>query len=72
MDRLKSRKFWFALLGAVLPVVAQAMTEEIATAEALQVSAAIIISYILGQGYVDANQAAMFESFSTTTKAKKK
>ena len=66
MDKLKSRKFWFALLGAVLPVVAQAMTEEIATAEALQVSAAIIISYILWQGYVDANQAI------STTKTKKK
>ena len=56
MDKLKSRKFWFALLGAVLPVVAQAMTEDIAVAEALQLSAAIIVSYILGQGYVDAKQ----------------
>ena len=56
MEKLKSRKFWFALLGAVLPVVAQAMTEDIAVAEALQLSAAIIVSYILGQGYVDAKQ----------------
>ena len=56
MDKLKSRKFWFALLGAILPVVAQAMTEDIAMAEALQLSAAIIVSYILGQGYVDAKQ----------------
>tara|TARA_Y100000310_G_scaffold297978_1_gene331457 strand:- start:19 stop:216 length:198 start_codon:yes stop_codon:yes gene_type:complete len=58
MDKFKSRKFWFAFLGAMLPVAAQALNEDIATAEALQVSAVIIISYIFGQGYVDANQAA--------------
>ena len=58
MDKFKSRKFWFALLGALLPIVVQAMTDDIATAEALQLSAAIIVSYILGQGYVDANSAA--------------
>jgi len=66
MDKFKSRKFWFALLGAMLPIVAQSMTEDIATAEALQLSAAIVISYIFGQGYVDANQV------TSTTKAKKK
>ena len=57
-QKMKSRKFWFALLGAMLPIVAQSMAEDIATAEALQLSAAIVISYIFGQGYVDANQAA--------------
>ena len=56
MEKLKSRKFWFALLGSLLPIIAQAMTEDIAMAEALQLSAAIIVSYILGQGYVDAKQ----------------
>tara|TARA_R100000963_G_C4603345_1_gene76279 strand:- start:447 stop:635 length:189 start_codon:yes stop_codon:yes gene_type:complete len=56
MDKLKSRKFWFAFLGALLPVVAQAMTEDIQMAEAMQLSVAIIISYIFGQGYVDGKQ----------------
>jgi|TARA_Y100000310_G_scaffold21074_1_gene20381 hypothetical protein len=56
MDKLKSRKFWFAFLGALLPVVAQAMTEDIQMAEAMQLSVAIVISYIFGQGYVDAKQ----------------
>ena len=56
MDKLKSRKFWFAFLGALLPVVAQAMTEDIQMTEAMQLSVAIIISYIFGQGYVDAKQ----------------
>ena len=52
-DKLKSRKFWFAFLGAVLPIVAQYMTDEVALNEALQLSAAIVVSYIFGQGYVD-------------------
>ena len=56
-DKLKSRKFWFAFLGALLPVVAQAMTEDIAMADALQMSAAIVVSYIFGQGYVDGQAA---------------
>ena len=56
MDKLKSRKFWFAFLGALLPVIAQAMTEDIQMAEAMQLSVAIIISYIFGQGYVDGKQ----------------
>ena len=46
-EKLKSRKFWFALLGAVLPLVAQVMTEE------LQLSVGILGAYIFGQAYVD-------------------
>ena len=56
-DKLKSRKFWFAFLGALLPLVAQYMTEDIAMADALQMSAAICVSYIFGQGYVDGQAA---------------
>jgi uncharacterized membrane protein len=52
-QRLKSRKFWFAFIGAVLPIVAQYLTNEVALADALQLSAAIVVSYIWGQGYVD-------------------
>ena len=55
-DKLKSRKFWFAFLGALLPIVAQYMTDDGQLSEALQLSAAVIVSYIFGQGYVDAKK----------------
>lgn len=57
-EKLKSRKFWFALLGAILPLVAQVMTEEVALAEALQLSVGILGAYIFGQAYVDGQSAA--------------
>lgn len=57
-EKLKSRKFWFALLGAILPIIAQALTEEMALSEALQMSGLIVVSYILGQGYVDGKAAS--------------
>jgi hypothetical protein len=56
-DKLKSRKFWFAFIGALLPVIAQLLTEDIAMSEALQLSAVVIVSYIFGQGYVDGKAA---------------
>jgi len=56
MDKLKSRKFWFAFLGAILPIVGQFFSDSLAADEALQLSSAIIVSYIFGQGYVDAKQ----------------
>lgn len=52
-DKIKSRKFWFALVGAIMPLVAAAMTEEVAWNEAIMGSVALIMSYIFGQGYVD-------------------
>ena len=55
-EKLKSRKFWFAFLGALLPIVAQYLTDDVALGEALQLSAAICVSYIFGQGFVDAQQ----------------
>jgi len=51
--RLSSRKFWFALLGSVLPLVAQALTGEVGWGQAVSASAAIIIGYVFGQSYVD-------------------
>ena len=56
--KLKSRKCWFALLGALLPIVAQALTEEVQLAEALRLSAGIVVAYIFGQGYVDGKAAS--------------
>lgn len=58
MDKLKSRKFWFALVGAVLPLVAEGMTGTMGWDEALTLTVGILISYILGQGYVDGQAAA--------------
>lgn len=58
-NKLKSRKLWFALLGALLPIVAQVVTAEIELVEALQLSSGIIIAYIFGQGYVDGKAASL-------------
>lgn len=55
-EKLKSRKFWFAFLGALLPVAAQYFSEDVSGSQALQASALVIVSYIFGQGYVDAQQ----------------
>jgi uncharacterized membrane protein len=52
-EKLKSRKFWLALLGALLPIVAQALTGEVGWQEATMASITLLASYILGQGYVD-------------------
>ena len=55
--RLVSRKLWVALLAAVLPLVAQYLGGDIELAEALKLSAGVAVSYILGQGFVDAQAA---------------
>ena len=57
--KLKSRKLWVALAAAVLPLIAQYVGGEIALLDALQLSAGVAISYILGQGYVDAAAARL-------------
>lgn len=56
MDKLKSRKLWFAIVGALLPIVTQYMNSEILSERAFELSAGIIIAYILGQGYVDGQE----------------
>ena len=53
-SKLSSRKFWAAFLGALMPPVLAFLGEDIALGEALKLSAGICVSYILGQGYVDA------------------
>jgi len=57
LDKLKSRKFWFALLGAILPIAAQYFTGDVGWAEAIMASSGVIMSYIFGQGWVDASAA---------------
>jgi len=56
-EKLKSRKFWFALVGAMLPVVAQGFTGEVGWNEAVTLSVAVLVSYIFGQAYTDAQIA---------------
>tara|TARA_B100000131_G_scaffold135353_1_gene131969 strand:+ start:1119 stop:1316 length:198 start_codon:yes stop_codon:yes gene_type:complete len=52
-EKLKSRKFWFALLGALLPVIAQYFSSEVDLNAAIQLSAGVVVAYLFGQGYVD-------------------
>ena len=57
-DRLSSRKFWVALLGALAPLAGDAIGNLGAVDPATLVisSAGIVISYIFGQAYVDAQK----------------
>ncbi len=48
MDKLKSRKFWFALIGVILPFVNEQFGLKIPVESVL-----IVVTYILGQGAVD-------------------
>lgn len=52
MDRLKSRKFWMAVVGAALIVANDGLGLNLPKEETLTV-AGVIIAYILGQAYVD-------------------
>ena len=52
-DKLKSRKFWFALLGALLPIIAQVFSEDVVLADAIQLSIGVVVAYIFGQAYQD-------------------
>ena len=54
MDKLKSRKFWIAVVGALTPIISQFFSQEITLEQSLIASSAILISYIFGQAYVDA------------------
>lgn len=52
-EKLRSRKFWIAVLGAMLPILAQAFTGEVGWQEATLASVMLLATYVLGQGYVD-------------------
>lgn len=57
-DRLSSRKFWLALLGALAPLAGDAIGSlgSVDPATLVVSSASIVISYIFGQAYVDAQK----------------
>jgi len=59
LEKLKSRKFWFAILGALLPILAQLLTGEVGWEAALQLSVGILAAYIFGQAYVDASSTTV-------------
>mgnify|MGYP003660268773 FL=1 len=55
MVKLKSRKFWAAVVGSLSPIVVQVITGEVGWETALTLSAGVLASYIFGQGYTDAH-----------------
>ena len=57
--KLSSRKLWTAIIGALAPVLLAYLGQDIAMGEALQLSAGILCSYILGQGYADGQAAKL-------------
>lgn len=57
MQKFKSRKFIAALVGALMCPILAYVAEDMALAEACQISAGILASYIFGQGYVDGKAA---------------
>lgn len=56
-SKLKSRKFWAGLVGAVAPIVAQVVTGEVGWPMAVGSAVGVVITYILGQSHVDASAA---------------
>ncbi len=56
MQKLTSRKFWAAVIGFVTPVMlAFGVTDETATqVAAIVMAGATVVSYIIGEGFVDA------------------
>ena len=56
-DKLKSRKFWIALMGAVLPILASYLSAEIDLEAATKAGSAVLCTYLLGQGYADGKAA---------------
>ena len=57
LQKFKSRKFIAAFLGSLLPPVLAWLGEDIQLGEACQLSVAVIVSYIFGQGFVDGKAA---------------
>jgi len=58
MEKLKSRKFWAAVIGACAPIVVQAVTGSVGWQEALMMTAGVLSSYVFGQAYVDGQAAS--------------
>lgn len=57
MDKLKSRKFWIAVLGALLGIAAPVINGDIPADKGLELAMGVLVSYLLGQGYADGQTA---------------
>lgn len=53
MQKLKSRKFWMAVVAGLVVVANEGLDLNI-PADTVQTVAGVVISYILGQSFVDA------------------
>ena len=52
-EKMKSRKFWMAMIGALLPILGSLFTGAVDLESAMKASSAVICTYMLGQGYTD-------------------
>ena len=55
MERLRSRKLWMAIATGLLVIANEGLDLDLPN-EAIMTIVALIITYILGQSYVDANK----------------
>lgn len=56
MKKLKSRKFWMAVVTAMLVIANEGLGLNLPE-EAIMTVAAVVIGYILGESYVDGKRA---------------
>lgn len=56
--KLSSRKFWFALIGFITPLLLAFNfdSEKIEMVTSIIMSGATLIAYILAEGFIDANR----------------
>jgi len=53
MGKLKSRKFWMGVFGAVAPYVMKALSGEVTWKQVIVASTTAIVAYILGESSTD-------------------
>ena len=53
MDKIKSRKLFVAILGALLPILMSYLTEAVDLDGAIRASSAVLVAYLASQGYAD-------------------
>ena len=56
MEKLKSRKFWMAVIAAALIVANEGLGLDIPT-DTVMAFAAVVIGYIFGEAYVDSHRS---------------
>jgi len=55
-EKLKSRKLLLCILGALLPILGQAITGEVGWDKALTMSLGVLSVYLGAQGYADGKE----------------